>query len=673
MKRTLVLYRYFIVCCLLYTALPFSSLARSSFIAKTDSLNQLARNYLSINYPQSVQYASQAAAWAEQHAYPDGYVLALCLKATAQINGNATREALRSLHAVPVAMFQKLNAATKANLFATLGLGYYHYGKYDSSDYFYQKALEGFEENTVAYAYAALKVAHLFLKNGSIYKASDYREKAFRIFSEKKEQAGRVWAEVLLAELYYKQRLYEKALADLQEKYAWFQQQGEVNGMASVLLFQGNNYYMLMRDDSARICWEQSCRKFLQLGDSNGVAICYSNLSRVYLDGGKTAEALAYAYKALHTLSDEDYPIVAAGTYQQLGDIYGEQGHYAKAVSYVQKALNAARIIGHKMIVKDCYKSLSELYEAMGQPEPAFKNLRAASRLKDSIQPLEFSRQLADMQAAYESEKKEAQIQLLQQRQQISALNMQQQEAALQKQRVLLFLSLTVIVAILAAVYFYTARLRLLEKIKRQKIVQETEERERVRIAKDIHDELGSGLSKIKFLTEFLKHPHQQQEQRQKTLQSVSETAVALIDNMRDLVWAMNPANTTLDNLLARMREYSADYLEEIPIELEFELPAFIPDKKIAKETSRNIQMILKEALQNMVKHAAATKLSIHITLEPQFTMVIEDNGRGYDVQQQTQGNGLRNMQTRSEAIGGVLKRNSSPGKGTRIELSVAV
>src|SRR5690606_27191869 len=104
------------------------------------------------------------------------------------------------------------------------------------------------------YAYAALKVAHLFLKNGSIYKASDYREKAFRIFSEKKEQAGRVWAEVLLAELYYKQRLYEKALADLQEKYAWFQQQGEVNGMASVLLFQGNNYYMLMRDDSARIC-----------------------------------------------------------------------------------------------------------------------------------------------------------------------------------------------------------------------------------------------------------------------------------------------------------------------------------------------------------------------------------------------------------------------------------
>src|SRR5690606_13652106 len=135
----------------------------------------------------------------------------------------------------------------------------------------------------------------------------------------------------------------------------------------------------------------------------------------------------------------------------------------------------------------------------------------------------------------------------------------------------------------------------------------------------------------------------------------------------------MNPANTTLDNLLARMREYSADYLEELPIELYMDLPAQIPDKKIAKETGRNIQMILKEALQNIVKHANATKVWIAITLEPQFNMVIEDNGGGYDGQQQTQGNGLRNMQTRSEAIGGVLKRNSSPGKGTRIELSVAV
>lgn len=673
MKRYFLKYGYITACCLLSIALTSTSFANPSFIAQTDSLNKLARKYLSINYPQAAQYASQAAGLATPHHYHKGYITALCLQATAQVNMNACKEALRSLQTISPAILKEADPSTEAQIFATLGSGYYYYGRYDSADFFYRKALQGFKENTVEYAYTALKVARLYLKNGSSHKASEYRQKAFRIFSEKNDPTGCAWAEVELEELYYTQRLYEKALGTLKKNYKLFQQQGDISGMASVLLFQGNNYYMLIRDDSARTCWEQACRKFSQLGDSNGVAICYSNLSRVYLEGGKTDDALAYVHKALHTISTDNYPTITAGTYQQLGDIYGELGQYEKAVGYVQKALAAARVIGNKTIIKDCYKSLSELYEAMKQPDLAMKSLLAAYRLKDSIQPLEFSRQLADMQAAYESEKKESQIQLLKHRQQISTLKMQKQETALQKQRTLLLLSLLVILAIVSAVYFYVTRLRLLEKIKRQKIVQEAEERERMRIAKDIHDELGSGLSKIKFLTEFLKHPHQQTGQMQKTLQSISETAVSLIDNMRDLVWTMNPANTTLDNLLARMREYSADYLEELPIELHVDLPPQIPDKKIAKETGRNIQMILKEALQNIVKHAGATKVFVIITLEPQFNMVIEDNGDGYNEPQQTQGNGLRNMQMRSDTIGGVLKISSSPGKGTRIELSVTL
>lgn len=671
MKRLLLKYGYLTACCLLYIAT--SSFAHPSFITQTDSLNKLAKKYLSVNYPQAARYAAQAMALAAQRHYREGYITALCLKAAAQVNGNATKEALQSLQTIPPPILKDISPSAEAQIFTALGLGYYYYGRYDSAEYFYQKALNGFKENTIEYAYAALKAAHVYLKNGSAYKASEYRQKAFRIFTKKNDSIGGAWADVELEELYYAQRLHEKALLTLKKDYNLFQSYGAISGMASVLLFQGNNYYMLMRDDSARICWELACKKFSQLGDSNGVAICFSNLSRVYLEERKTNEALAYAHKALRTINTDNYPTLTAGTYQQLGDIYGELGQFAKAVEHVRKGLATARIIGNKPIEKDCYKSLSELYEAMKKPELAMKSLLAAYRLKDSIQPLEFSRKLADMQAAYESEKKEAQIQLLNHRQQLSALKMQKQETALQKQKVLLLLSLTVIAAIILVVYFYMARLRLLEKIRRQKIVQETEERERMRIAKDIHDELGSGLSKIKFLTEFLRQPGQPQEQMQKTVQSISESAVSLIDNMRDLVWAMNPANTTLDNLLARMREYSADYFDELPIELHFDLPAQIPDKKIAKATGRNIQMILKEALQNIVKHAEATKVSIKITLAPRFNMIIEDNGRGYDVQQQTSGNGLRNMKTRSEAIGAVLKRTSSKGEGTRIALSVEV
>ena len=108
-----------------------------------------------------------------------------------------------------------------------------------------------------------------------------------------------------------------------------------------------------------------------------------------------------------------------------------------------------------------------------------------------------------------------------------------------------------------------------------------------------------------------------------------------------------------------------------MPVELSFDLPAQVSDKNITKEVSRNIQMIVKEALQNIVKHAKATKVFIKINLESQFHMVIEDNGCGYDQHLEPQGNGLKNMRTRSEAIRAILKRRSSPGNGTRVELSI--
>ena len=671
MKRCFLKYRYIIVCCLLSIACTKSSFANNSYTTQVDSLNKLAQRTLSINYPQAFQYASQAARLAAQHHYYDGYVTAICTKSAAQITMNACKEALHALHTLSQDIPKVVKPTTTAQVFATLGLGYYYYGRYDSSDYYYQKALKRFNNNTVQHAYTELKVAHLYLKNGSHRKASDYQQNAFRMFSEMNDKRGCAWAEIALAEIYYAQRLYNNALPILEKNYQVFQSIGDVSGMAATLLFKGNNYYLLIRDDSAYLCYEQACRMFLQLGDWNGVAMCYSNLSRVCLEGGKLDNALSYAHKSLNTINIDNYPTILSATYQQLGDIYGELGQYARAVNYVHKALNTARMIGNKTIVKDCYKSLSELYEVMKQPNLALKSLLAAYRLKDSIQPLEYSRKLAEMEATYESEKKESQIQLLKNKELITALKMQKQKTMLKKQRILLLLSLVVLATIITAVYFYITRFRLLEKIKRQKVVQETEENERIRIAKDIHDELGSGLSKIKFLSETLKYSIPQNGEVQKTQQSISETSASLIDNMRDLVWTMNPANTTLDNLLARIRKYSTDYLDELPVELNFDLPAQVPDKNITKEVSRNIQMIVKESLQNIVKHANATKVFIKINLEPQFYMLIEDNGCGYNQHQETRGNGLKNMRTRSETIHAILKRNSLPGSGTRIELTM--
>ena len=207
--------------------------------------------------------------------------------------------------------------------------------------------------------------------------------------------------------------------------------------------------------------------------------------------------------------------------------------------------------------------------------------------------------------------------------------------------------------------------------MKREKIIRETEEQERVRIAKDIHDELGSGLSKIKFLSELATTQLEGKQHLQTSLRSISETSVHLVENMRDLIWAMNPENTTLDNLVARIREYAHDYLEEFPMEVDFDIPEHIPARRISKEVNRNLMMIVKEALQNIVKHASAKCITIKIELEPKFSLTIEDDGAGFNTTIATEGNGLKNMSARGLQLGTVVKFHSTPGKGSKVDLEL--
>ena len=230
----------------------------------------------------------------------------------------------------------------------------------------------------------------------------------------------------------------------------------------------------------------------------------------------------------------------------------------------------------------------------------------------------------------------------------------------------LLVMSLVVATAAIAALYFYFSRKRLLERIREKERIREAEENERQRIAKDIHDDFGSGLSKIKVLSDIASRSANSDID---TLQSISSTSISLIENMRDLVWAMRPENSTLDSLVARLREYTYDYLENLPITVNFSAPAEIPSVPISKTASRNIQMIFKEAIQNIIKHAQATKVSIDITADSSFTIKIQDNGKGFNSPASSSGNGFRNMHHRAQAIHGSLDIISVPNQGTTLTL----
>src|SRR5205823_3216446 len=139
-----------------------------------------------------------------------------------------------------------------------------------------------------------------------------------------------------------------------------------------------------------------------------------------------------------------------------------------------------------------------------------------------------------------------------------------------------------------------------------------------------------------------------------------------LIDNMRDLIWVLNPENTTLDNLVARLREYCSDYLDGLEISVTLDFPKDVPTMRISRESQRNIFSTVKESINNCVKHAGATEIYIALKLDnDQFSITVSDNGGGFEMNNlKGSGNGLRNMKQRIETVGGVFSIISSKTAG---------
>ncbi|MEO8759870.1 MAG: ATP-binding protein, partial [Bacteroidia bacterium] len=159
----------------------------------------------------------------------------------------------------------------------------------------------------------------------------------------------------------------------------------------------------------------------------------------------------------------------------------------------------------------------------------------------------------------------------------------------------------------------------------------------------------------------------------QSSIKSISETSVNLVDNMRDLIWALDPENTTLDSLIARIREYSSDYLNDFSMEVLLDFPENIPNYKISKEAHRNIFFMVKECLQNIVKHAKATTVNIKVVVTAeQLKVTITDNGIGLGTQIK-EGNGLKNIKHRAEIINAKATFNSIQPQGLEIKIAVPI
>jgi len=212
---------------------------------------------------------------------------------------------------------------------------------------------------------------------------------------------------------------------------------------------------------------------------------------------------------------------------------------------------------------------------------------------------------------------------------------------------------------------------RQLERLEREHAV----ERERTRIAKDLHDDLGASLTQIAMLSHFAQSPGVPAEQARADIQKVGGMAREMTRSLAEIVWAVNPRNDSLESFVSYACHLAEESLRAAGIRCLLDTDADLPQLELNTEWRHNLLMVVKEAINNVIKHSGAKIVWVRIKAEPPgFRLAIEDDGCGFDpaVPPATggrgdSGNGLTNMRKRIESIGGRFEFSSRAGQGVRI------
>jgi len=206
------------------------------------------------------------------------------------------------------------------------------------------------------------------------------------------------------------------------------------------------------------------------------------------------------------------------------------------------------------------------------------------------------------------------------------------------------------------------------KEFEKQVAILEAKQQERNRISADMHDELGSGVTAIRLMSEIVKT--KMKESTLPEIEKISHSANELLSKMNTIIWTMVSSNDTAESLIAYIRAYAVEFFENTSIECQFNLPSYIPPAEISGEKRRNVFLSVKEALNNVLKHSQASEIAITMMVTDKLIIEIADNGVGINMDKIRKfGNGLNNMKKRIDSISGIFRIENHQGTKVFFEL----
>jgi two-component system, NarL family, sensor kinase len=526
------------------------------------------------------------------------------------------------------------------------------------------------QHDSVSYAVFGRTAGLAFYFKGDYSSAAIHYFNAIKILERSSDPMELAATFNELAKLYRKTKKLELSADNYDKAMKIYEQLGDSGNISTIYNESGVVFEYKKDYDEALRRYSLSKNISERLGQKVGVAYAVNNIAGVYSLQGRFRDADKYLKEALQIRRELRDTFATAINLSDIGmnDVYS--GNYREALLYFDSSNAIAARLKYPELRSHNLSFMAQAYEKLEEISLAYKFYKAHVSLKDSIFTMESEKQLAELNTRYQTEKKDLEIE-------------SRRKQNFIKNVIIAGILLLMLASGIAGYLFFRKR-QLEQKAKldkeialqrelRVKAVVEAEEKERKRIAEDLHDSVGQMLSAAKLnLSAFSSMVILKEQAEKDTLKNAIDLIDDSVKEVRSVSHNMMPNVLIKLGLASAVREFILK-IGNLP-DLKVDLEIVGMNQRLNEQTETVLYRVIQEIVNNIIKHSKANHIGLQLIKdEAEITVLIEDNGVGFDTSKinESKGIGLKNIISRIEFLNGTVHFDSTPGHGTNVIIEV--
>lgn len=514
-------------------------------------------------------------------------------------------------------------------------------------------------------------ISIIYKQQGKFKESAEYMMQALKIYESKGDSVMMALVKGNLANLYLNMKKPAIAKKYLDECFAVANSR-QLKSLLSTSYSSYTEYYIMKEDYKLALKNAMLSMAILEKQNKKSdLAIIYNSIGQIYFKQNLYSKAMNYYSKSLDIRMELDDALGIGSCYKNIAFAQTQQKNYTEAESNYKLALSYFKKINAKEYLNECNKELAELYEKQKMYDKAIFYMKEGNKVQDSVFNRDTEARLNELNIQYQTEKKEQQLKI--------------QALELSKRNLYLYILVGILLLTILFTYLIISRNKIKQSNKLQKeilkqqdlatkAIIEAEERERKRIASDLHDGIGQMFSAVRMNLSSVSNDIEFKKEDKKVL---FEKTIQLVDEsckeVRVISHNMMPNVLLKSGLASAVRDF-IDKIDETLLKVN--LVTYGLNERLDSNVETVLYRVIQESVNNVIKHAGANQLDIQISIEDQeVTVTIEDNGKGFDVGAKAnfEGIGLKNIVTRVEFLKGSVEWDSSPGNGTLVAIHIPI